>query len=212
MLTSELVPAKDQPSRHLMVVLHGLGDSTEGYRWLPQTLALPSLNYLLVNAPDNYYTGYSWFEFAGDPQPGIERSRRMLFELLDAQRAAGFPTEQTLLFGFSQGCLMTWEAGLRYPHRFAGLIGISGWAHEHAMLLQERSPVALQQRFLITHGPHDPLVPFASVKQQVQELRAAGLQIDWREFAKAHTIAGEEELKVIRDFAAAQLVLPGETR
>ena len=35
-----------------MIVLHGLGDSMEGYRWLPEALQLPWLNYLLVNAPD----------------------------------------------------------------------------------------------------------------------------------------------------------------
>ena len=66
-----------------MVVLHGLGDSTAGFRWLPEELGQPWLNYLLVNAPDNYYGGYSWYDFAGDMGPGVKRSREMLFELLD---------------------------------------------------------------------------------------------------------------------------------
>ena len=54
MLTTELMPAAQRDSRRLMVVLHGLGDSMEGYRWLPSALRLPWLNYLLVNAPDEY--------------------------------------------------------------------------------------------------------------------------------------------------------------
>ena len=29
---------------------------------------------------------------------------------------------------------------------------------------------------------------------------AAGINIEWHEFRKAHTIAGEEELKIIQDF------------
>ena len=41
------------------------------------------------------------------------------------------------------------------------------------------------------------------VKKQVEVLKAAGLNINWREFDKGHTIAGEEELSVIRDFARA---------
>ena len=45
-----------------MVMLHGLGDSIEGYRWWPEALGLPWLNHLLVNAPDDYYGGYSWFD------------------------------------------------------------------------------------------------------------------------------------------------------
>ena len=110
-----------------------------------------------------------------------------------------------MLFGFSQGCLMTIEVGLRYPHLFAGLVGISGYVHQPERLLQELSPVALQQRFLITHGTDDPLIPFGPVREQVNRLIAAGIQIEWHEFAKAHTIAGEEELAVIRDFVRACL-------
>jgi phospholipase/carboxylesterase len=202
MLETKLIPAAQSGSRRLMVVLHGLGDSMAGYAWLPAALRLPWLNYLLVNAPDPYYGGYSWFDFTGDPAPGIARSRRLLFELLDTQRTAGYPPEQTLLFGFSQGCLMTVETGVRYPHRLAGLIGISGFVAELEQLIREISPVARQQRFLITHGTGDPLLPFAPAKAQIQRLAAAGLSIEWREFAKEHTIAGEEELAVIRAFVS----------
>jgi predicted esterase len=63
--------------------------------------------------------------------------------------------------------------------------------------------VARQQRFLITHGTHDPLSPFALVREQINMLKAAGLNISWHEFMKAHTIAGEQESEVIRDFILA---------
>jgi phospholipase/carboxylesterase len=160
----------------------------------------PWLNCLLVNAPDAYYSGYSWYDFGGDPGPGVARSARLLAELLDSLRARGFPTEQTVLFGFSQGCLMTIEVGLRYPHRFAGLVGVSGYVHEPERLLREQSAVAAEQRFLITHGRFDPLLPIAPVREQVRQLQTAGLQVTWREFAKEHTIAGEAEIEVIREF------------
>ncbi|MFM8468820.1 MAG: alpha/beta hydrolase [Limisphaerales bacterium] len=203
MLTTELIPAEQRDSRRLMVVLHGLGDSMDGYRWMPEAMELPDLNYLLVNAPDDYFGGYSWYDFAGDRTPGVRRSTRLLGELLDAQRARGWPTEQTVLFGFSQGCLMTIEIGLRYPHRFAGLVGVSGYVHDVEQLLREKSPVAEQQRLLLTHGAYDPLIPLQPVRDQVRRLQAAGLDIEWHEFAKEHTIAGETELAVIRKFVAA---------
>lgn len=202
MLETELLPALVRDSRRLMVVLHGLGDSMDGYRWLPDLLALPWLNYLLVNAPDPYYGGYSWYDFAEDPGPGVRRSRALLVSLLDEQRKRGFATEQTLLFGFSQGCLMTLEVGLRYPQRFAGLIGISGHVFEPERLLEELSPLARQQQLLLTHGTGDPLIPIGPVRRQIALLQSAGLQIEWHEFAKDHTIAGEAELAVIRRFAS----------
>lgn len=183
-----------------MVLLHGLGDSMEGYRWAPEALRLPWMNYLFVNAPDTYYSGFSWYDFAGNPAPGIRRSRELLFKFLDELRRKNFPTHEIILFGFSQGCLMMMEVGLRYPHLFAGLIGVSGYVHEPEKLLMELSPVAKQQRFLITHGTQDTLVPFPQVKEQIKLLQAGGIQIEWREFHKAHTIAGEAELSVIRGF------------
>ena len=186
-----------------MVVLHGLGDSLDRYRWLPDALGLPGMNYLLVNAPDEYFGGYSWYALPGDAAPGVRRSTRLLFELLDAQRAHVFPTGQTVLFGFSQGCLMTIEAGLRYPHRFAGLVGVSGYAHDLERLLREKSPVAAEHRLLLTHGTFDPLIPAGPVREQVRRMRAAGLHIEWREFPKEHTIAGAAEVAVIRAFVEA---------
>jgi len=203
MLDTELVPALEKNSPRLMVVLHGLGDSIEGYRWLPPVLRLPWLNYLLVNAPDPYFGGFAWYDFSGDAGTGVERSRALLFELLDEQRKHGRPTEQTMMFGFSQGSLLTLELGLRYPHRFAGLVGISGYVHEPERLLLEMSPVALQQRFLITHGTQDSLIPFPAVRDQIKQLKAEGVKIEWHEIAKAHTIA-EAELGIIRDFVCAR--------
>jgi phospholipase/carboxylesterase len=203
MLDNEFIPAPDKASRRLMIMLHGLGDSIEGYRWLPEAMGLPWMNYLLVNAPDEYYGGFSWFDFMGNPRPGIARSRQLLFELLDAQQAKGFPADQTVFGGFSQGCLMAIEVGLRYPHLLAGIVGISGVLSEPDKLIQEQSPVALRQRFLLTHGTLDTMLPFAATRDQVKRLQAAGLNIVFRELLKDHTIAGEEELKLIRDFVRA---------
>jgi phospholipase/carboxylesterase len=201
MLHTELIPAAEKSSR-LMVMLHGLGDSIEGYRWWPEAMGLPWMNYLLVNAPDEYYGGWSWFDLQ-DHAPGVQRSRKLLFNLLDDLRAKKFPAEEITLGGFSQGCLMTIDVGLRYPHKFAGLVGISGWVFELEKTVKELSPVARRQRLLMTHGAGDPIVPIEKVRPQIPPLKAAGINVEWREFPKAHTIHGETELAVIRNFVCA---------
>jgi phospholipase/carboxylesterase len=203
MLEYDLIPAAEKGSRRLMVMLHGLGDSIEGYRWLPDAMGLPWLNYVLVNAPDDYYGGFSWFEFQGDMRPGVKRSRQLLFELLDHLRGKGFPSEQTIFGGFSQGGLMSVEVAMRYPHRLAGAVCISGYIAFPEGLVKELSPVALQQRLLVTHGTLDPMIPFDQVREKVRFLKSAGIRIEWHEFAKPHTIAGEEEMDVIRSFVVA---------
>ena len=199
MLQKELISARNSASKNLLIVLHGLGDSMEGYRWVPQMLGNPNLTILLVNAPDAYYGGFSWYDYAADAGPGVERSYRLLEGLLDQCQTEGFPSERTVLFGFSQGCLMSVETAIRYPRRLAGVIGVSGYVHEPDRLVKLASPVALEQRFLVTHGTDDPLIPLAKVRAQFEALKAMGYQIDYRVFRKVHTII-EEELEVFREF------------
>ncbi len=210
MLHTQFIPAAAKNSRRIFVVLHGLGDSLEGWRWLPGALDLPELNYFLVNAPDEYYGGYSWFEYPGDIAPGIHRSRKLLFELLDDVRAKGFPADQITLGGFSQGCLMAVETGLRYPHRLAGIVGISGWVFEIENLIRDLTPVTRSQRLLMTHGHFDPLLPFAETQRQARQLQSAGLKVAWHEFPKEHTIYGVEEVAVFRVFVRAGYAVVGQ--
>ena len=108
---------------------------------------------------------------------------------------------------------MTLETGLRYPHQFAALIGLSGYVLDPHILLREMPPRAKEQQILVTHGRQDPLIPFADVKKQMEQLRAGGVRIAWHEFNKPHTII-EEEIAVMRAFIAKAFSSPsgGEDR
>jgi phospholipase/carboxylesterase len=209
MLDTVFIPAPEKNSRRLMIVLHGLGDSVAGYEWMPHAMQLPWMNYLLVNAPDEYYGGWSWFDI-DDKTPGVLRSRKLLTDLLDSLRAKDFPADQITLGGFSQGCLMTIDVGLRYPHKLAGLVGISGWVFELENLLSEVPATAKMQRLLSTHGPFDTVIPITGVREQIKMLKVAGFNTAWHEFPKAHTIYGEEELSVIREFVRAGYAVVGK--
>ena len=194
------IPSLDPASRSIMVVLHGLGDSVDGYLWLPSALSIPSLNYLLVNAPDPYYGGYSWYDLDGDAGVGVFRSRRLLTALLTKLDLAGYPNDQCWMFGFSQGCLMTLETGLRFSTRLAGLIGVSGYLYDPVNLAKELGPHAKSLRVLVTHGRQDPLIPISKVRTQMETLKTSGIRLEWEEFNKAHTIDGPQELELIRRF------------
>jgi phospholipase/carboxylesterase len=95
------------------------------------------------------------------------------------------------------------DVGLRYPHHFAGLVGISGWIFEAEKTAKELSSIARQQRLLLTHGTADPVIPIEKVRPQIPPFTAAGLNVTWREFTKVHTIQGETEMAVIREFVRA---------
>ncbi|MGV3773389.1 MAG: alpha/beta hydrolase [Verrucomicrobiales bacterium] len=192
MLQTALIPAEEKGSKKLLIFLHGLGSSMEEFRDLPRIFGLPWLNYLLVNAPDAYYGGFSWYDFAADPIPGIRRSYKAICALLEDLPQKGFNTEETILAGFSQGCLMSVETAVRCNHQLAGVIGVSGYLHEPTTLLAEASPTARSQRFLITHGTRDTLLPIQMVRGQVEAMRLAGFTVTWKEYDKGHNMIEPE--------------------
>ena len=191
----------------LLIVLHGLGDSMDGYRFLPQVLGIPGLSYLLVNAPDPYYTGYSWYDIMGDQKPGVIRSRELLVRLLDDLIAQGWNAENIGLFGFSQGCVMSLDLALRYPRKFGCVVGVSGYVALMEEYPKELSAIAREQKILVTHGSLDTLVPSKAAKVQLDKLRSMGVSIEWKEYRKEHTIDPNEEIPLIQSFIAKALSL-----
>jgi phospholipase/carboxylesterase len=200
------LPAKN-PTRHLVVVLHGLGDSAEGFLWLQDALEIHSLNYLLLTAPEPYYSGFRWYDIGVDPIAGIVRSRNVLGEVFAATKHAGYAPEQTFLFGFSQGSLMTLEFGARHTDRLAGYVGVSGYTINPVALLRDLNPEVNHGDWLITHGTKDEVLPVETTRAQMKLLRDGGFEIDYREYSKTHTIDPEREIPEIQEWIMARLTV-----
>jgi phospholipase/carboxylesterase len=195
LFTHKFVPARVPNSngrRPVMVVLHGLGDSLNGYHFLPEALQLPELSYLLLNAPDDYYGGYSWYDIMENPAPGIVRSRGLLLTLIDELLAGGVAARDIYLFGFSQGCLMATDVGLRCSHTLGGIVGVSGYVGFPDQYPEAFTPQTLQQKFLVTHGRIDQMLPFARSEAQFSELQGLGVDLTFRAYTKEHTMLLEE--------------------
>jgi phospholipase/carboxylesterase len=197
--------ARPGPREKVLVVFHGLGDSLNGFTWMPQELRLDGLSYLLVNAPDDYYGGFSWFDFAGGGQyienavPGILRSRKLIQGLIGELTGQGVAAGNVILFGFSQGCLMALDAGLRTDVVLGGVCGVSGWLAFQDEYPAAFSSMARRQEFLVTHGLRDPLLPFDQSEAQSAFLKAQGIHLTFKAYDKDHTIL-PEELRDIRNW------------
>ncbi|KAJ6443324.1 GPI anchored protein [Purpureocillium lavendulum] len=159
-----IFPAK---GRHTATVIftHGLGDSGAGWadaveRWRhkPQ---LSEVKFILPNAPvipitiNNGYPMPGWFDVTSlgaaitsiesklnEDKDGILESRKYLHSLIQAEVAAGIPTERVLLGGFSQGGAMSIFAGLTAPFKIAGIVGMSSWLLLHQTDQMIRYPLA----------------------------------------------------------------------
>lgn len=207
-MESSHIPCKETgDGERLLLVMHGLGDSLEGYRFMPDLLRIPGLSYLLVNAPDTYFTGFSWFDiFGGDMKKGITRSRDLLFRTLEDLEAQGWDPKHVGVFGFSQGCLMALDIACRYPKTLGAIVGVSGFVGSLNEYPEKLSPVARTQKILVTHGTRDPMLPYTESQAQIAALKGMGLQIEWRSYEKEHTIEPRQEVAHIREFLVRNLM------
>ncbi|MDX1918290.1 MAG: PHB depolymerase family esterase [Candidatus Caenarcaniphilales bacterium] len=197
------LPAKDQNSKKLMLVMHGLGDSALGYTWLLKELQIPELSYWLVNAPTRYYEGYSWYDIEGEQGMGIKASRDLLVQALSELNHGGWSAQDIILFGFSQGCVMAYTLGLTYPEVFAGICGVSGyiyWGQDFHL-----SPVAADQNWLITHGTEDQVIPPQLAKSSQKLLDEFGVPLQIEYFDKGHTIDFEREFPRLKSWIEERL-------
>lgn len=202
----EFWPAPDENSKKLLIVLHGRGDSPEGFHFLPQALDIDAFNVLFLQAPDPYYTGFSWYDLPPSQAPGILRSRKLLFDLLGKlQSELGLRSLDVFLLGFSQGCLMVVDVALRYPKLLGGIIGLSGYVFFEEEYPTAFSKVAKEQRIWISHGLQDEMLPFEKTRESVERLRKLGISIDWNPVNKAHTVDEVDEIPHIRLFLTHQL-------
>lgn len=195
------------PSKWVMV-LHGLGDSKDGWKPVADYLALPNTGWIFVQAPDCYHEGWSWFDLRlPDPRPDqtqVIRSRTRLRELLThLETTREIRCEDLTLMGFSQGCLMAMAVGLTHDRPFAGVVGISGWVADLESYPAALGKAADQQRILMTHGDQDQVIPIAVTRPQVVRLQGLGLDLTWCEYQKAHGLDTERELGEVRAFLLA---------
>lgn len=192
------------PSQQLMIVLHGRGDSSEGFLNLPNFINIDTMNYLLLDAPFEYFGGNSWYQLPPDQLPGIEYSSKLLKETLDIIFEEKFLAQKSFLFGFSQGSLLTFEFGLRYEKRLAGYIGISGYIYDVELLLEEMHPNPASASWLCTHGRFDNVLAYETSKKQIEILQESGLGVEFVSYDKEHTL-DRDELIMIREWINARL-------
>jgi phospholipase/carboxylesterase len=173
-----------------VIWLHGLGADGNDFVPIVEEIDLtgcPPIRFIFPHAAvrpvtvNNGYRMRAWY----DSQASIE-------ELIAAQNARGIPTERIVLAGFSQGCAMTLQTGLRHPQKLAGLMCLSGYLPLAAMLDAERSPANQSTPIFMAHGRTDPVVPMARATASRELLEECGYTVEWHDYPMPHSVCPQE--------------------
>lgn len=190
------IPAKVK-SKKLMIVLHGRGDSLRPFKKFNEELKVPEMNYLLLNAPRKFLTGFSWYGEPPYQKEGVLKIRTKMFELMQELESRGWKAKDIFLFGFSQGCLISADIALNYPKKLGGIIGISGYFHFFPRWRNSVTKYTKKTPWIMTHGYQDDILEYNETKFGVEKLQDAGLEIEFISLNKKHDLE-EEEYPIIR--------------
>ena len=144
------------------------------------------------------YVMRAWYDITGaeltrrEDEGGLRASQRDIEALIAREKERGIPASRIILAGFSQGCAMTLQTGLRHPEKLAGMLCLSGYLPLAPVTAAERTEANLQTPIFMAHGRQDHVVPFLRAEQSRDALQALGYQVEWHAYQMQHSLCLEE--------------------
>ena len=183
-----------------VILLHGLGAYAEDLATGLSMLSLPDKNrisFFIPQAPIQPVTlngGMrmpSWFDILAleEAQPqedkiGLEKSRKLIKQLIDELITSGVPEDKIIIGGFSQGGALAMYCLFQEMETFAGAFSWSGYLPRG-----EAIPDGNGTPVLLSHGTQDTVIPLRAVSAMPKMLEDAGFQVQSHVFNElAHTI------------------------
>ena len=217
------IELETQPNPSAAVIwLHGLGADGNDFVPIVPELDLtgcPGIRFVFPNAPSMPVTvngGYvmpAWYDIIGrnlmdqEDAAGIHRSAIAITELIEREASRGIAYDNMVLAGFSQGCAMALQIGLRFPHQLAGIIALSGYLPLAKSLNTEKHSANQNTPIFMAHGMYDAVVIPERAEASYTLLEKMGYSVSWNEYPMEHSVNREEIMDISR-FLQSVLIRP----
>ena len=199
--------ATDDHPEAAVIWMHGLGADGNDFVPIVRELDLsecPAIRFIFPHAEtmpvtiNNGYVMRAWYDILGmdlvrrEDEIGLRKSQQQIEQLIAREIDRGIPAERIILAGFSQGCAMTLQTGLRYPKKLAGMLCLSGYLPLADKLAAERSEANRSTPIFMAHGRVDPVVQIARAETSRDFLTSLGYAIEWKDYSMPHSVCEEE--------------------
>ena len=194
-----------------IIWMHGLGADANDFVPMLHELdlrGLPAIRFVFPNAdtmPVTINGGYvmrAWYDIVAtdlgrqEDEAGLRASQAKVEALIEREKARGIPAERIILAGFSQGCAMTLQTGLRQQEKLAGLMCLSGYVPIADKAVAEHTPTSLATPIFMVHGRMDPVIPVARAEQSRDLLKQLGYSVEWHDYPMQHSLCQEEVVHI----------------
>jgi len=190
-----------------VIWMHGLGADGNDFVPIVRELDLsecPAIRFVFPHAEtmpvtiNNGYVMRAWYDILGmdlvrrEDEIGLRKSQQQIEQLITREIERGIPAERIILAGFSQGCAMTLQTGLRHPKKLAGLLCLSGYLPLADKLPAECSEANRSTPIFMAHGLVDPVVQIARAETSRDFLTRLGYAVEWKDYSMPHSVCEEE--------------------
>ena len=207
-MTLETIQIESGPNPAFSAIwMHGLGADGSDFVPIVNELDLPAcppIRFVFPHAPAMPVTingGYvmpAWYDILGtgpaerEDEAGIRASQSAIEALIAHEKTRGIAADHIVLAGFSQGCAIALQTGLRHSEKLAGLLCLSGYVPINATLAAERHAANRDTPIFMGHGRADPVIPIERAEKSRDLLLSLGYQVEWREYRMEHSVCEEE--------------------
>lgn len=207
-ITLETLEVQTAPNpTHAVIWMHGLG--ADGHDFVPVVPELglgtsPAIRFVFPHAPVQPVTinggmaMRAWYDIyqpdlvRREDETGLRASENAIRALIEKENARGIPTRNIVLAGFSQGCAMTLQTGLRLPETLAGMVCLSGYLPLRTQTGAERHAANQNTPIFMAHGTHDPVVVLPRAQESLAWLQEHGYNVAWHTYPMPHSVSLEE--------------------
>jgi phospholipase/carboxylesterase len=192
-------PATLSDDEPVVFILHGLGANANDLLPLIEVMNLPPCRYILPDGPMTVGDhAYAWYDLKTQSREDMIHSRDYLFGLMDRFSTEGEKpgyARPIILMGFSQGGVMSLEAGLNYKGKVEAIVSMSGYIWYPSQTLG-RPLAPLNTPILLVHGTEDRIVTEDWTQRTLKALKQAGYKPVFKEFPMAHQITKDSVAEV----------------
>jgi phospholipase/carboxylesterase len=204
----ETIEIETAPSPQSAVIwMHGLGADGHDFAPIVRELDLSGctgIRFVFPHAEtmpvtiNNGYVMRAWYDILGmdlvrrEDAQGLRTSQQRIDDLIAREIARGIPAERIVLAGFSQGCAMALQTGLRYPQQLAGLMCLSGYLPLADTIADERHAANQDTAIFMAHGRGDGVVLINRAEASRDLLQQLGYHVEWHEYMMQHSVCAEE--------------------
>lgn len=186
-----------------IIWMHGLGADGNDFVPIVKELDLTGcpIRFIFPNAPripvtvNGGYVMPAWYDIRSadlhnrEDEAGLHASQAAIEKLIASEKNGG--AEKIILAGFSQGCAMALQTGLRHNGKLAGLLCLSGYLPLPQKVAHEAT-ANKDMPIFIAHGRADPVVPLQRAMQSRDLLRQLGYKVEWHEYDMPHSVCIDE--------------------